>query len=364
MITVNRKELATELSLLSSVAETKNTIPVLLNALLDFNGSALKLVATDLDVTLIAEIEATGDAWAGCVPLRDFAKLARLFSGDEIKLSPDRSRLQILWGRSKHQLPVVEALNFPDVQMQPKSEPVTFGADILKAMSRCLSSILRGHDTLSGVLVEYKDSELSIVSTDKHRLSASEFPFEAGGDFSVVLPGKAVSVIVKTFDGDMVFSYDENKVSFQQGSRTLISRLLAGQFPNWRMVLPKNLKHHAEALTAEVQDAVRRAMITAEERTLSDGSKARDAIRLILTRDSLTVKTLETDKGMSEEVVDIQSSLNGDSVLVGLNADYLLDALSSVGEQVKIGFTDGSGVIQLQPLNNDSFRHVIMPVRV
>src|SRR5829696_2365606 len=118
MFKVNRKSLAAELALLATTAERKTTMPILATIKFEFTGDTLVLTGTDIDTTIITEIEASGEPWTGCVPTKQLQELVRLFNGEEIEFTPKpNERLQIRWGKSSHKLPVFPVADFPETRL-------------------------------------------------------------------------------------------------------------------------------------------------------------------------------------------------------------------------------------------------------
>lgn len=212
------------------------------------------------------------------------------------------------------------------------------------------------HLSLAGVRLECEGNTLTIVATDQHRLSYTEMPLPTA-DFGLFLPRAAVSAIAKLEANNLTLSFNENVACIVAGHRELTTRLLVGQFPNWRMILPKDSKYSVRGPVEQIQNAVRTASVTLD-------GKTREAIHLLFSKETLTAQTAETDRGYSEETVEVDSNMNGESVLVGFNKQYLSDALTGIGNQVEISLTDSLKAMKFKPLNSDDVIHIVMPCRV
>lgn len=367
MFTLNRESLAHELSLLSNAAEKKGTIPILAFLLIEFEGKTAKLTATDLDVFLITRIEAQGEAWSGCVPFKQLHEFVRYLdkSVEAVTFTPKESRIEVKAARSKMVLPIESVDRFPQPDKQPEQSITLDGGWLIPALEAAIVSASVDKDytgDLPGAYVECANGSLAVVATDKHRLTVSEMPYEAN-PFKLFLPRPAVAILCKMEAGEITVAHNESVAHITTGARVVIARLLTALFPQWRLVIPKEFKYSVQALTAEIQAAIRRASVTLNRRDTASGSVA-EAIHLRFSRESLQVETAESDKGQSEESVNIQSNLNGDSILIGVNKNYLVDALGNVGEQVEISFNDALAQMRVKPLNSDNLTNIVMPCRI
>lgn len=366
MFTLNREVLGRELSLLSHAAERKGTIPILGFMLIEFDGHSAKVTATDLDVFLITRFAGEGEAWNGCVPFRQLHDFVRLLdkSVEAVTFTPKESRIDIKAARSKMTLPIEPVDRFPRPDKQPDQSITLDGKWLIRALEAAIVSAAAETSAmdLSGVYVECAEGALAVVSTDRNRLTASEIPFEST-PFKLFLPRPVVTALSKMEVTGLTIGYNESVAHITAGDRVLIARLITAQFPSWRMVIPKEFKYSAQALTAEIQSAIRRASVTLDRRSTTSG-QVTESIRLRFSRAELYVETAESDRGQSEESIEIESNLNGTETLIGMNRDYLVAALSNVGEQVQICFNDELSQVRLRPLNSDSVTNIVMPCRL
>lgn len=365
--TLNREALARELSLLNNAADKKGAIPILAFMLIQVEGQSARLTATDLDVFVITKIAAEGGAWSGCIPFRQLHDFVRLLDKtiESVMFTPKESRVEVKAARSKMTLPFEELDRFPQPDKQPTRSIKLDGAWLIPALEAAIVSASDGEryaGDLPGVYIECEDGSLAVVATDKHRLTVSEIPHEAEA-FKLFLPRPAVAALAKMEAGELVIAHNESIAHVTAGDRVLIARLLVSRFPNWRMIIPKSFKYSVQALTAEIQTAIRRASVTLDRRTTTNGTIT-ESIRLRFSREALHVETAESDKGQSDEHVEIQSNLNGDELLIGMKRSYFVDALSNVGEQVEISFNDENAAMRVKSLNSDNVVNIVAPCRV
>lgn len=365
MFTVNRITLAREMSLLLPIAESKGTIPVLSNVLMELDANGLlRLTATDIDVTLVTEIAAVGDPASFCLPLHQLAALAKLFEGDDVMFTEKTNgRIEIKCGKSKHVLASIDAKTFPQLDATFTGESLTVNSEALQeAISRVLPCVSKREDarraTMQGVNFETKDSNLLIVATNGHRLGVASVPF-TGDPLRALIPAKMLKSFLGLECESVEIRPGKNQIVFECGPRTLTSRLLVGEFPNWQLVVPSNQPYSAEIPTTSLVKAIARISVTRETRFVNGTGKTLGGAKLTFAKESLTVETRENDNGQSEEPVPITSNLNGDSVVMGINPDYLTDFLARAGDTVRCELKD----TKTQLLFTDgSFQYILVPM--
>lgn len=364
MFTVERNALAAELALLQNVAEKKGTIPILQFALFDFDGGRLSITATDLDVTLTCEIKADGEPWAGCVPLKEVAALARLFTEDVQFTPKPKDRVEIKSGPSVHLLPSPPKDSFPQIVNPSEPKSATLNGNLLReGLTRVLPCVTTEESryTLAGVQFETKDKTLQLVATDTHRLGVALLPCET--ELKVLIPLAGLRALVRLESDSVEMQVDANHAQFTCDHRALTTRLLVGTFPNWEMIMPKELPHEIKVEAKALIAAIKRASITRAEGYKAGAGVVRAALKFTLAAKSITVESQETDKGKSDEAVSAQSNLNGKNYPVGLNPDYVLDFLNQVEGQV-IWQMNNVESQQLLTAEGADFKYIVMPTRL
>lgn len=365
MFTINRLSLAKELSLLQSVAEKRTTIPVLATVLTGFDGSICRLTASDCSVTLQTEIEGQGEPWSGCVPLRQFAALSRLLEGEAVSVAPaPNGRVEVKCGASKHVLPIYEAAAFPQTDEVSAAIEVQVDGEVLRQAIRRILPSVDDHEAqwqLQGVQLELSKDLLRAVATDGHRLGVAEISVINESEVKAIVTG--LPALLK-MEGDVILRLTANHAQFQCGQRVLTTRLLVGTFPNWEMLIPESPPHSIEFDSAAMQAALRRVAVTREECYKTGTGTILGGVRLDLHADKLRVTTNYNDKGESEEWVTAASDLNGESIPIGINPDYLNDYLTQVDGAVKVGFTDNNVQLLLTSPVAPDYRYIIMTIRL
>ncbi len=371
-ITVSRQDLVKELTATQSVVERKTTIPILSNFLIEAEGDRLNITATDLDQAIRTSAEAKVKKPGACtIPARklyDYVKL--LPEGDiSIKLL-ENHWVQIRSGRSNTKMVGMARANYPQVPEFPTVAVTSISTLALKTLiARTIFAISNEESryTLNGALLVIKAESLAMVATDGHRLSFVEKPNEIlegiSGEKRVLIPRKALQELQQLLSASDVekveFADDEHTLFFRVGHRTLSTRKLSGQFPNFEAVMPRDNTKFAVVRSSELSAAIQRVAQFADERS--------GAIRLRLEGNELKISSSSTESGESEDTIDTPYS--SDPIMVGFNSVYILDflkALNNEGE-VRLEFKDSQSAGQMRPEDPDAeykYRYVLMPMRI
>jgi DNA polymerase-3 subunit beta len=371
-ITVSRQDLVKELTATQSVVERKTTIPILSNFLIEAEEDRLNITATDLDQAIRTSTEAKVKKPGACtIPARklyDYVKL--LPEGDiSIKLL-ENHWVQIRSGRSNTKMVGMARANYPQVPEFPTVAATSISSLALKTLiNRTIFAISNEESryTLNGALLVIKSESLAMVATDGHRLSYVEKPNEVlegiSGEKRVLIPRKALQELqqlLSVSDAEKVeFADDEHTLFFRVGHRTLSTRKLSGQFPNFEAVMPRDNTKFAVVRSSELSAAIQRVAQFADERS--------GAIRLRLESNELKISSNSAESGESEDTIDTPYS--SDPIAVGFNSGYILDFLKALGNEgeVRLEFKDSQSAGQMRPEDPDAeykYRYVLMPMRI
>ena len=371
-ITVSRQELVRELTATQNVVERKTTIPILSNFLIEADGDVLNITATALDQAIrtsaVAKVKKPGSCTIPAHKLYDYIKL--LPDGDiSIKLL-ENHWVQIRSGRSNTKMVGMARANYPQVPEFPSVAVTSISSLTMKTLiARTIFAISNEESryTLNGALLVIKAESLAMVATAGHRLAYVEKPNEVlegiSGEKRVLIPRKALQelqqLLSATESEKVEYADDEHTLFFRVGHRTLSTRKLSGQFPNFEAVMPRDNTKFAVVKSSELSAAIQRVAQFADERS--------GAIRLRLESNELKISSSSTESGESEDTIDTPYS--GDPILVGFNSGYVLDflkALNNEGE-VRLEFKDSQSAGQMRPEDPDAeykYRYVLMPMRI
>jgi DNA polymerase-3 subunit beta len=371
-IIVSRQNLVRELTATQSVVERKTTIPILSNFLIEADGDLLNITATDLDQAIRTSTEVKVKKPGACtIPARKLYDYVKLLPDGDISIKLlDNHWVQIRCGRSNTKMVGMARANYPQVPEFPAVAATSITAASLKTLiARTIFAISNEESryTLNGALLILKAESLAMVATDGHRLSYVEKPNEVlegiSGEKRVLIPRKALQELqqlLSVSEAEKVeFADDEHTLFFRVGHRTLSTRKLSGQFPNFEAVMPRDNTKFAVVRNSELAAGIQRVAQFADERS--------GAIRMKLEGNELRISSNSAESGESEDTIDTPYS--GDPITVGFNSTYILDFLKALGNEgeVRLEFKDSQSAGQMRPEDPEAeykYRYVLMPMRI
>lgn len=366
--TVNKADLVKELGLSQGVVEKKTTIPILSNVLIEAKSDRIELTTTDLEIGVRSYCAATvGKEGSATVPAKKLLDYVRLLDEGEVVIRLQENYwVQITAKRSRTRMVGMSRENFPVLPPIPQAL-AQIRAGILLDMINKTGFAISSEESrymLNGALLVLRPDSLTMVSTDGHRLAIIENRESPGvsAEIRALISKKAVNEIQRLLaevapDAKVEFGRDDNHLFFRVNDRLLIARMLAGQFPNYEAVLPKENNRSVVLDRDKLTGALRRVSQFADERTR--------AVRIQLAPDEVRLSSSSSETGESEE--SLETEYAGEPMQVGFNAQYLLDFLqvASTGA-VRVELKDEQSAGQLRPAGEDGsqYRYVVMPMRI
>lgn len=357
---VKQKNLKRAVSLVEKVVSKNTSLPILGNILLKTENGRLRLSATNLELginTLIGvKIEEVGEI---AIPARIFSDFINTVQDEEVTLVTKNNTLTINAARYKTSILGFDPKDFPIIP-KIKSEPVVImPASILKsALVRVLDSmaISETRPELAGILIQIKENQCILVSTDIFRLSEVTLPISAAGSASIILPRNTVTELVRMcgdLEGDVQIKYADNQVAFVAEDIELVSRVVDGTYPPYKNVIPDKFLSRALIKRSELENNIRLAGLFAS--SISD-------VKIACSEDKLTITARNSDKGEIE--TDVPAILKNEPFELSLNYRYVLDGLKNMpGNEVIIEFTGAGSPLVMRPSDDKSFVYLIMPLR-
>lgn len=337
------------------------TLPVLSGLRLELVGDRLTVTGTDLDLTIQLEVAVGGDVDGGVVlPARLASDIVRSLPAGKVEVSVDDDDVQISGGRSQFSVRPLSLDDYPRLTT-PASSAVTLDA---AAFGEALRQVVRAASTdearpiLTGVLLTAENDGLRLVATDSYRLAVRDLPGVSvlGADQKVLVPGRALNELQRVLGlgGELVLRLGERDATFEIGTTRLTTRLIEGEFPNYRQLIPAS---HPNTLTVEREpllEAIRRVKILARDAT---------PVRLQIASDGLKLTAITQDVGNATEELD--ASAEGADLTVAFNPDYLAAGVEAVGaEQITLSTIDALKPAVVRGVGSDDYLYLLMPVRV
>jgi DNA polymerase-3 subunit beta len=372
-LSIPKSELQRGLGRIQSIVEKRNTMPILANVLLEArsegDGGILELAATDLEVGIRssqpADVKTAGSVTASAKKLYEIVKELP----DEpvhIEVSPD-AYLTIRCARAQFNLAGNSAEEYPTLPSASPGTTVTVQPVVLSQMIERTMYAASADETrynLNGVYIEQipDTGKLRMVATDGHRLSYVDrelgSPLE-GLAAGVIIPRKGLSELKKLVDeedaDEIEIGFEGNNGLVRKQGVTLVMRLIEGEFPNYRQVIPKETTRHLVLGVDLLSHALRRVALLSSERSR--------AVKLELESGLLRLSSNNPDLGEAHEELDVD--YDGEPLTIAFNARYLMDCLAAcAAKEVRIGFQDELSPAQVVPTSDDDSLAVVMPMRV
>ncbi len=347
------------------VVERRQTLPVLANFLVSAQGKRLSITGTDMEVELVASVEADIQAEGEItVPARKLVDIVRkLPEGATITAALEGDKLLVSSGRGRYTLATLPATEFPATDQVETLETLNIQEVELKNLLDKTSFAMANQDVryyLNGLLFEFHDGTLTTVATDGHRLAVCDLESDLGvaQDRQMIVPRKGVlelSRMLSESEESVELALGKNHVRLVKGRMIFTSKLIDGRFPDYQAVIPKGTDRHIKILREPFIQALQRASILSNEKY--------KGVRLEASSNS--VKIVAHNPQHEEAVEELEAELNFDQVAIGFNVTYLLDSLNAVdGESVIMALKDANSSCLISSEGKSSDKHVVMPLKL
>jgi DNA polymerase-3 subunit beta len=366
-LVVRKNDLLRELQLFQGIVERKNTIPILANVLIDAAEGQVRFLATDLEVGLRSQCDATvAKSGSLTLPAKKLYEIVKSLPETDIRISSDKSGVKVAADRFDSRMQTLPKEDFPALPETSGAATVTLPGAALKEMIAKTQFAITGEDTrffLNGALFVLRPDSMSLVGTDGHRLALVTVPREGQKgeeETKAILPKKTLGELARLLsdaDGDVTYERGENHLFFQVGGRTLISRMIDGQFPAYDRVIPKGNDKHIEFERDRLTSAVKRVALLSNERSRS--------VKFQIEKGKVDVTSSSPELGEAHETLPVEYS--GAAVQICFNAQYVLDFLAVVTtDVVALDLKDEVSQAVATPVGADGYdyTYVIMPMRV
>ncbi|MAB75077.1 MAG: DNA polymerase III subunit beta [Verrucomicrobiales bacterium] len=343
------------------VVSTRTTLPILSNVLIEADELGLQLSTTDLDVTISKRIAANiTETGATTLPVRRLASIVRELPTSEITFEESDDAATVRSGPSFFKILGLPAGEFPAIGEFGEAKDFTIDQKLLKEALRKTSYAISTDETryvLNGVNCLIGEGMLTLVATDGRRLAMVEqdLEFPAGNETAVIIPTKAVNELQRLLDdsGELKVALTDSQAGFELNDSNLITKLIEGNYPNFRQVIPGNANHRVTVEREALHSAVKRVSLLANEKT--------NSIKFTFEDHRLAISSNSPEIGEAEEVIDVR--YDGPKIVVAFNPEFVMAPLRNLDQdEVFIDLIDESspGVIKI----DEPFLYVIMPMRV
>ena len=368
---IKKEDLYNGIKIVESATSARALQPVLMNILIEtVSNTAIRLIATDLDLTIITEVDAQVEEDGKItLPSKTLNEIVSKLGNKLITFekAPDSSIVNITCQNSKFDIIGISANEFPpEVYKIETEKEESFGIEIkpLTKAARKAGFAAASYETsnmLSGIVCDINGQTLEIASTDGNRLARVREVIKNSDDKArqLIIPSRTMnefSKISSYIDEDSIKIYTERtKIIFKSAKTTLISRLLDGQFPKYNQLIPNESPKTAVINVSDLTSALERVAIMVNDKT--------SIVKMEFSENNLKLMADTPDSGKSEEQLVINYS--GEDLTIAFNYKYVLEALKNMeSDEVKIGLNTGLSATVFRPNNEEDFVCLIMPVQI
>lgn len=374
IVSVLQDQLVRGLNIVGKAVPGKPTLPVLANVLLVAEGGRLKLVATNLEITVATYIGAkvTRDG-AITMPAKTFAELVGTLSPERVDLALDEATqtLNIRCGMTNTNIRGVPASEYPPTPEVAEPDVVLPAPFLREIIQQTIFSAAKesNRPILTGLLMRFEDKVLTVAGADGYRMAIRTAPLETGfkKPVSVVVPAPALAEVARIFNDDkatigVVLPGKRDLIQFATDNTVITAQVLEGKFPDFAALIPKAYSTAVNVYTNDLLRACKRAEIFARDSNFST--------RFIVKPPQgpsepgeVVIKGKSAERGDNEGTLD--ASVEGDSLDVAFNVRYLMDALHAIPTDRVVLESNGAahpGVIRPEEGNN--FVIIVMPMSV
>jgi DNA polymerase-3 subunit beta len=363
-LTTQRDEFVSKLAVVSRAVATRAATQALSGILLSVGEHGATLRATDLEMGLQTDLKAEADGGGSVLlPGRLLTELARSLGEATVEIEAREAErdVEIRSGGSRFHLRVLPVEDFP--RFPEEGEPLKIPAAELAATIELVARAASRDDmrpVLTGVLMRAAGEEITMVATDSYRLAVKRTALEGGigGELEANVPARALRELGRIVSAGGVEEVGvallRNQAVFRAGQIILSTRLIEGQFPNFRQLLPESYEHDVRLPRAEFLEVTRRVSQLAQRNA---------PLRLSFAPGELTVAASTPEIGDAEETMP--AGFDGEPLEIGFNPEFLRDGIESVAaDELLLRLISPLRPGLLQPVDNDDFRYLVMPIRL
>ena len=373
---VNRDVFSEAVSFAVKLLPQRTTLPILSGVLIQANTDGLVLSSFDYEVSsqteIQADVEETGTV---LVSGRLLAEIAGRLPNAPVRVATEESRISVTCGSASFTLLSMPVEEYPSIPEIGAESGVVPAEEFAAAVAQVAVAASRDDVTpvITGVQLEVRENNLSLVATDRYRVAVRELDWDGGAvadeqTITALVPARTLQEVGKTFGHSGTISVaitsrdDRELIAFSAEKKTVTSLLIKGNFPPVRRLFPETVENYAVMNTAELIEATRRVSLVLEREA---------ALRYSFTADGLTLEAIGSEQAQASETID--AILTGDDTIVSLKPQFLLDGLGAVhSEFVRISFTKtenpnkpGPVLITSQSSREqagaDSYRYLLQP---
>lgn len=360
----SKDALLTGVNAVQKAISTKNTLPVLQGIWMQTQEQSLQFAATDLEMGIRCKVpsDVTGEGTI-VVPAKLFSEIVRKLPDTTITLEEIEKTITINYYDSEIVLNGYDPEEFP--LLPDLMDPITFTLPTVIFKNMIKQTIFscsteENRPVFTGILLQIEGTNIRLVATDTHRLAYSIESISNSEEsrFSGIIPAKTLSEIFRLLreeDEELTISYGNNQVVFQFGSIYLLSRLIDGQFPNYKQVIPQTCETKVILSARKLLETVERASVLTRDKS------GTNIIKINIENNQLRIDQT-SELGKISEQIDVQ--MEGKDVSIAFNAKFLIDALKVIdSNQILFELSGPFSPGVMKPIDNSNYIYLVLPIR-
>ena len=361
-ITCDRQQLNEAVLNVQRAVSSKSSVPALEGILMKAEENTVELCGYDLELGMTTKIPASVQEKGSIVlSARLFGDIVRRLPDQEVLLSTDEKQTTtIKSGTAEFSIVGIPAEEYPELPTINGESTLKISCSVLKSMIRQTLFAVADNDAKpihTGTLFELAEEKLRLVSVDGYRLAIREEPVDCSEKTSFVVPGKTLSEALKLLgdEGDLELQIGRRHILFSIGNYTVISRLLEGEFLDYRAALPSSSSTEIKVSTRSFIESVERVSLLIADRLKSP-------LRCVFENNEIR---LSCSTAIGRATDQLESKMEGNSLEMGFNNRYLLDALHNTEcDETRIRLSGPLNPMEILPPEGSSFLFLVLPVRL
>lgn len=362
------------LTLVSHVTSKNINLPILNNVLIKASKNKIELISTNLEIGIIHQIrgkvEIEGSFTVDAKVINDYVSL---LPNDKVKIEEKDGELKLECNNYKTKIKGESATEFPLIPTINKESGVLCPVlDFKKALNSVAFAISNNESRpeLAGVLFVFNKNKLTLVATDSYRLAEREVIVTSNAkideDLKIIVPSKTIQELARILSGfgdsfseeeeikNIEIYLSDNQILFSLGQTDLISRLISGNYPDYKQIIPSNIKTKVLVDRSEILRAVKASAIFAKA-----------GINDVALEFKSSGTIISASSGLSgESRIELESDNTGEQGEIIINYKYLVDGLNNINsEKVKIELVNSASPFLLRPEPVEPYLYIVMPIR-
>ena len=363
---ISKEKFLEGLQQVQNVVSSRATLPILSNVLLELEKGQIRMTTTDLDVVVSGKVEVdeVGEAGSTTLPVRRLATIVRELPANDIDVSVnDENAAAMRCGNSFFKILGLPSDDFPPTPELENVKEFKISAQTLRDGLKKVAYAISTDETryvLNGVFCQFKDGKLTLVATDGRRLAMTDndIEFPESMECSVIVPTKAVNELQRLLKegpdkSEVRIRIGPKQIAFDLNNSLLVSKLIEGNYPNFRQVIPGSAKYRVSVEREPFLQAVQRVSLLAQDKS--------NSVKINFNREGIEITANSADIGEARESMAVK--YNGPDMAIAFNPEYLMAPFRNLdSDEVHLDLIDevSPGVVRI----NTPFLYVLMPMRV